>query len=183
MPKSNTSNQEKIPPKRTGKRGAPRHDRVGSALDPVDENDDPPATTALRAPSWLLKEGKEVWDRIYPTIRLHPAKADLFAAMCQRFGHAIHLEKKVKGSGNSHREDAGGVHELECSNGATKQWLAALKLAEKLGITTLALPPGGVGDGVHEPQQGNKPGKGTTPKLNPVDEWIFKRGARPTKPE
>lgn len=175
MPKSNTSNQEKIPPKRTGKRGAPRHDRVGSALDPVDENDKPPVIPRLSPPSWLLKEGKEVWERIYPTILLHPAKADLFAAMCQRFGHAIHLEMKVKTGGKSHKENAGGVHELECSNGATKQWLAALKLAKELGITTLALPQG---DGTSEPVGGA--GGGTQGKMkNPTDAWIFEDAPRP----
>lgn len=177
MPKVNTSNQPKITKKPTGKKGRPAHDRVESALDPVDENDKPPAIPPLRPPSWMLKEGQEVWARILPTIRLHPAKVDLFAAMCQRFGHAIHLEKKVKASGNSHRENAGGVHELECSNAATKQWLAALKLAEKLGITTLALP---AGEGGGEPV-GGKAHNGTDSKLSDEDEWILNNGARPSE--
>lgn len=176
MAKVNRSVSKTAVKKPTGKRGRPAEPRVES-VSTAEATATDPLFKPLLPPDWMLKEGKEVWDRIYPTIRLHPGKGDLFAAMCQRFGHATRLERLVKKSGHAHKENTDGVHEANISKAATSQWLAGLKLAEKLGITTLVLPSG---DGEDPPAGGSGKGGGTAQtRLNPEDEWIFNGGSRP----
>lgn len=89
-------------------------------------------------PTWVSKEGKEVWHRLAPDLvkmgTLTHLDVDLFGKYCQLIGTAILQEKAIKGSPYQRNSNNTYSEKME-SKIAKACWSQAEKLAPHFGLS------------------------------------------------